>query len=291
MCLSAARRVGFRTARRGAGLYDRRVVKRETPERGKAEGEAAPEEELVYQRREQILKMVTRAFFNELTKYGIQKDEMLRVASHLLDNVLAQQDRPKGAPGGGEGVPFTAAAVVDEWRARRQLTLDGVVLRPLAQALIPRVAEWLRVPAVRESFVPPFPHEEADLRAYFARPQQEFFAIHHDGAAVGIIGGENIDMAAGKLEMKKLIGEAELRGKGIGKRATFLFLYYAFMIVGVHKVYNHSRDINVRNINLNSGFGFELEGAFLEDAVVAGRRVDLVRMALLAPIWKALFAA
>ena len=142
-----------------------------------------------------------------------------------------------------------------------------------------------------DSFVPPFPAAEADLHAYFARPDQEYFAIHHDGGPVGIIGAENIDLPSGKLEMKKLIGDPELRGKGIGKRATFLFLYYAFMIVGVHKVYVHSRDINVRNINLNNGLGFELEGALLEEAVVGGRRVDLVRMALLAPIWKALFAA
>lgn len=258
---------------------------------GETAGEAGGEDELVYQRRDQILKLVTKAFFNELTKYGIQKDEILRVASHLLDNVLAQADRSKGAPAAADGIPFTADAVVDEWPTKRQLTLDGVTLRPLEQALVPRVAAWLRLPAIRDSFVPPFPHDEADLRAYFARPQQEFFAIHHSGAAVGIIGGENIDPVSGKLEMKKLIGEADLRGKGIGKRATFLFLYYAFTILGVHKVYVHSRDINVRNINLNSGFGFELEGAFLEDAVVGGRRVDLVRMALLAPIWKALFAA
>ena len=59
----------------------------------------------------------------------------------------------------------------------------------------------------------------------------------------------------------------------------------------MHKVYVHSRDINVRNINLNSGFGFELEGAFLEDTKIGGQRVDLVRMALLAPIWDALFAS
>jgi RimJ/RimL family protein N-acetyltransferase len=90
--------------------------------------------------------------------------------------------------------------------------------------------------------------------------------------------------------MKKLVGEVELQGKGIGKRATFGFLYYAFMILGMHKVYIHSRDINVRNINLNSGFGFELEGVFLEDVQVGGRRADVIRMALLKPLWTAMFA-
>jgi RimJ/RimL family protein N-acetyltransferase len=256
-----------------------------------ATDDSGGEEELIYQRREQILKLVTKAFFNEMTKYGIQKDEILRVATHLLDNVLAQQQgRSKGDDSPAHDVGFTTDAVVDEWRAHRRLALDGITLLPLAADLIPRIAGWLRAPAVRDSFVPPYPGDENGLRAYFDRPHQEYFAIHHDGTAVGIIGGENIDVASGKLEMKKLIGEANLRGKGIGKRATFTFLYYAFSILGMHKVYVHSRDINLRNINLNSSFGFELEGALLEDALVGGRRVDLVRMALLAPIWQALFA-
>lgn len=256
---------------------------------GEGSNKSVGEDELVDQRRDQILKLVTRAFFNELTKYGIREDEILRVASHLLDNVLAQQHRTDRGGAAPSDVGFTIDAVVDEWRAHRRLTLDGVVLRPFEGAHVPPVAEWLSVAAVRESFVPPFPQDEAGIRAYFRSPGQEYFAILRDDALVGIIGGENIDAASGKLEMKKLIGDPDLRGKGIGKRATFMFLFWAFSILGMHKVYVHSRDINVRNINLNSRFGFELEGVFLEDAQLGGRRVDLVRMALLAPIWRALF--
>jgi RimJ/RimL family protein N-acetyltransferase len=251
---------------------------------------AGGEDGLVHHRRERVLKLVTRAFFNELTKYGIKQDEILRVASHLLDHVLARENRSPADAGGTTAVPFTTDTVLDEWQAHRRLTLNGVMLRPFEATLLSRVADWLRQPAIRDGFVPPYPESESALQAYFSRPDHDYFVIYYEGAPVGIIGGENIDSASSKLEMKKLIGEADLRGKGIGKRATFLFLYYAFAIAGVHKVYVHSRNTNVRNINLNSGFGFELEGALLEDAVVGGRRVDLVRMALLAPIWKAMFA-
>ena len=82
-----------------------------------------------------------------------------------------------------------------------------------------------------------------------------------------------------------------MQGKGIGKRATFGFLYYAFMILGMNKVYIHSRDINIRNINLNSRFGFEVEGIFYEDLVVDGRRTDVVRMALLKEAWLKIFSS
>ncbi|MBI3191476.1 MAG: GNAT family N-acetyltransferase, partial [Pedosphaera parvula] len=109
----------------------------------------------------------------------------------------------------------------------------------------------------------------------------------HESA--GIIGAENIDTASGKLEMRKLVGNPALHGKGIGKRATFLFLYYVFIRREFNKVYLHSMDINIRNLNLNAKFGFELEGVFIEDALVQGKRHDLVRMGLLRPIWLGLF--
>ena len=76
----------------------------------------------------------------------------------------------------------------------------------------------------------------------------------------------------------------------IGKRATFGFLYYAFMIRNLNKVYIHSPDINIRNINLNSRFGFELEGVFLNDIIVGDKRQDVLRMALSKSLWLQIFS-
>lgn len=246
----------------------------------------ADEDAVVGRRRDQVLKLVARGFFRELVNYGVGRDEIMRVASHLLDNLLSDHERAEGAP----MAAVAGAGVVSEgWAARGELTVGDVTLRRLTDAAIARVHGWLQAPAVRDHFVPPFPDGEAALRAHFAAPERDYFTIERDGAAVGIIGGEHVDPAAGKLEMRKLVGEVALQGRGIGKRATLGFLHYAFAIRGMHKVYVHSRDINVRNINLNSRFGFELEGVFLEEAVVGGRRVDVIRMALLRPLWDALF--
>jgi hypothetical protein len=43
--------------------------------------------------REQMLKLVAKGFYNELTNYGVRKDEIVWVASHLLDNLLAQEKK------------------------------------------------------------------------------------------------------------------------------------------------------------------------------------------------------
>src|SRR5207249_1210604 len=141
-------------------------------------------------------------------------------------------------------------------------------LRPLQPAVISKDIQCLKKHTIRESFVPAFPEKEADLQRYFTHPTRDYFGIYYNGRPVGSVGGENIDPVAGKLEMKKLVGESGLQGKGIGKRATFGFLYYAFLILDLNKVYIHSRDINIHNLNLNSRFGFELEGIFFEDIKV-----------------------
>jgi RimJ/RimL family protein N-acetyltransferase len=165
-----------------------------------------------------------------------------------------------------------------------------VTLRPLQLPVVSKVAAWLKVPAIRESFVPAFPENESELQKYFTHPTREYFGVYYDDQPVGIGGGENLDVTAGKFEMKKLVGESGLQGKGIGKRATFGFLYYAFMIRNLNKVYIHSLDINMRNINLNSRFGFELEGVFLDDITVGGKHQDILRMALFKSLWLQIFS-
>jgi RimJ/RimL family protein N-acetyltransferase len=239
--------------------------------------------------RDQMLKLVAKGFYNELTNYGVGKPEIIRVASHLLDNLLAQGKKPDKDVGYYNGI-FTLASVKDEWADRKQLAVQNVTLRPLQRQVVSKVVGWLKDRAVRESFVPAFPENESKLQEYFIQPTREYFSIEYNNEVVGIIGGENIDATAGKLEMKKLVGESGLQGKGIGRRATFGFLYYAFMIRNLNKVYIHSRDINMRNINLNSRFGFELEGVFLDDITVGEKRQDVVRMALFKPLWLQIFS-
>ena len=247
------------------------------------------EKTVLKQERDQMLRLVSKGFYNELINYGVRKDEILRVASHLLDNLMAQEKKP------GEGVQyynhiFTLDTVKDEWKERKRLTVQHVTLRPLQPAVISKVVQWLKNPAIRESFVPAFPEREIDLQKYFTHPTRDYFGIYYNEQPVGIVGGENIDPVAGKLEMKKLVGESGLQGKGIGKRATFGFLYYAFLILDLNKVYIHSRDINIHNLNLNSRFGFELEGIFFEDIKVGDKRQDIVRMALFKSLWLQVFS-
>jgi RimJ/RimL family protein N-acetyltransferase len=243
----------------------------------------------VQQNHEKMLKLVAKGFYNELINYGVNKPEILTVAGHLLDNLLHQ-----GGVANKEGEYynqlFRIKDIQDQWSDKKRLTVHQVSLVPLDSSLTSAIAAWLQDPVVRESFVPAFPTSQKDLDNYFRNPTRQYFGIFYQQEPSGIIGAENIDREVMKLEMRKLVGNPAMHGKGIGKQATLLFLYYVFEILKFQKVYLHSTDINIRNLNLNNKFGFELEGVFFEDALVQGRKVDIVRMGLRTSVWQELFS-
>jgi RimJ/RimL family protein N-acetyltransferase len=243
---------------------------------------------VIKRKREQMLKFVAKGFYRELIKYGVDAGEVLTVANNLLGHVSASPE-PARAMSDTEA-SYNLDVVDDRWQLERCIGVLGVELKPFDMSDLPLVASWLSDPEARQSFVPEYPEGHAALGRHLTAPDADYLGVYREKQLVGIVGAENIAQQDRRLEMKKLIGEREQRGRGVGTRATFGFLYYAFMIRDVHKVYVHFRDINIRNLNLNSRFGFELEGLFLEELQAPEGRVDVVRMGLLKPIWVSLFA-
>lgn len=248
-------------------------------------------EHMERRKQEQLLKLVTKGFYNELVNYGVPKSDIVTIATHLLGHVSKQESEPSKQDRFYSRF-FDLASIDDRWSTEQRLRVgDSVVLRPLDDALIPMVAQWLAEPKIRAGFVTPYPGTVEGLAEHFAGPACRYFAIEYDGEAVGMIGAENLDERSQRLEMRKLVGKRELQGMGIGKRATFAFLYYAFRILAFEKVYIYSTDVNVRNLNLNSQFGFTLEGVFLQELQGREGRLDILRMGLMRERWQEIFAS
>ena len=248
-------------------------------------------EHMERRKQEQLLKLVTKGFYNELVNYGVPKSDIVTIATHLLGHVSKQEAEPSKQDRFYSRF-FDLASIDDRWASEQRLHVgDEVVLRPLEDALVPRVARWLDEPNVRASFVTPYPTTPEALAGHFAGPACRYFCIEYDGEAVGLIGAENLDERSRRLEMRKLVGKRELQGMGIGKRATFAFLYYAFAVLEFEKVYIYSTDVNVRNLNLNSQFGFTLEGVFLQELQGQDGRLDILRMGLMRDRWREIFAS
>lgn len=250
--------------------------------------EPAKSEKVPTNPHEQMLRLVARGFHKELIKYGVKEPEIVTVAAHLLDSLVLKSP-PISKQVEKYNQLFTIKDVGDRWTQAGKLSLHEVSVTPLALDQILQVASWLENPKIKASFFPRFPETENALKKHFRAPNQEYLAIWYQRDFVGIIGAENIDSDSTKLEMKKLIGDPNMQGKGIGKRATFLFLYHIFITRKFYKVYLHTLEINIRNLNLNGNLGFSLEGVFFDDAIIENKRHDVVRMALTEPAWRALF--
>jgi RimJ/RimL family protein N-acetyltransferase len=209
---------------------------------------------------------------------------------HLLDHVTGAGKTPTGQEDFFNSL-FQISDIKDHWKRNKTLIMGEVAIRPVTTDQVPVICQWLLQSEIKNTFIDFIPKSPAELTSYlFDNDDRIYFAKYYKDEFVGIIGGEKIDDAHRSLEMKKFIGHPDFTGKGIGKKATFLFLYYAFVILDLNKVYIHSIDTNIRNINLNSKFGFELEGIFFQEIKKGHKFFDVVRMGLLKKQWLTIFS-
>jgi len=249
-------------------------------------------EEINRLKQKQMLQIVSSSFYKELMRYGVDKSGIVSVSMNLLDFITEKNkpNLPLNEIDPALYYNFDIKNVGNMWEQKSSLFIDDVTITALDKKDIEAVTGWLHAPQIENMLLRSFPVETAKLKQDIVdNPSRKYFSICHQNEMIGIIGADMIDEKASKLEMKKLIGKSAYRGKGIGKKATFLFLYYAFEILNINKVFIHSQDTNINNININSRFGFGLEGILYKEVRVDGEFRDILRMSLLRSRWKELF--
>ena len=101
-----------------------------------------------------------------------------------------------------------------------------------------------------------------------------------DGTLVGATAFLDIRPDQRRAEMRKLIGDPHMRGRGFAKAATQLWVGYGFGKLGLRKIYINTLDTNIRNIRLNEALGFRLEGILRDEVLLDGTYHDVLRMAI-----------
>ncbi len=238
----------------------------------------------------QILKLVTNSFYRELVNYGINNSDIVTVSVNLLDHIT-QGDKTLTDTNDFYNALFKPDLIQNCWHEQKLLAYDKVQIKPLQHSTIPLISDWLKSQSSQQTFIRFFPKNPDALQTYLLEKEdRHYFQIQYEeDNIVGIIGAHALDPVSKKIEMKKFVGSEHFRGRGIGKLATFLFLYYAFEIIQYNKVFINSMDTNIQNINLNSRFGFELEGILYKEVLVNGNYRDVLRMSLLKETWQKLF--
>ncbi|MCB9058572.1 MAG: GNAT family N-acetyltransferase [Calditrichae bacterium] len=236
-------------------------------------------------KQKQMLKIVSSSFYKELVKYGVDNSDIVSVSMNLLDYATDTNGNNLQSKNGY--FPFKINDINDSWQQKKELGILDVTIKPMQKKEIDTIVEWLSSEEIRNTFIGLFPKTKKELESYFLKSKdKEYFSIYYKRSSfVGFIGAERKDDISKKLEMKKLVGDSNFRGKGIGKSATFLFLYHIFNNYNFNKVFIHSMDTNIKNINLNSKFGFSLEGFLFKEMQINDVYHDVIRMGLLKEKW------
>jgi RimJ/RimL family protein N-acetyltransferase len=84
----------------------------------------------------------------------------------------------------------------------------------------------------------------------------------------------------GRAELRKMIGERDMRGQGLGQKAALLWLGYGLGALGLRKIYLTTLVTDIGNIKINERLGFRVEGILRNEVLIDGEYHDVLRMGL-----------
>ena len=152
-----------------------------------------------------------------------------------------------------------------------------------------RVA-WMNNPAIYESmhFDVPVTMEKT-LEWYqgnLGSNKRADFVIENDGEIVAFCGITGVDEKILKAETYLFVSPY-LHHCGIGTKAKRLMIDYAFNEMGLNKLFVVTNENNAVSIALQRKYGYQLEGRFREEYVLAdGTKMDRLYFGLLKKDWE-----
>ncbi|MGA1865820.1 MAG: GNAT family N-acetyltransferase [bacterium] len=221
------------------------------------------------------IEMLARSFFRESYSYGFRQVDYLRFVNLLLDYAMKNKKKTK-APEESKNELKDPKAISLPLKGQR------IIIRDL-DASKDRInfEKWL----------------EDEYGRYFLLSLTTAQAISFDDlidksyniitiicladyTPIGSVGFLNYDPIQKKAELRKLIGESKMRGMGLAREATQLWIQYGIKNLNLKKIYLNTLNTNIRNIKLNEELGFQVEGILRNEIFFDGKYHDLLRMGL-----------
>lgn len=225
---------------------------------------------------EPTIEAVVRSFFREAESYGFNQGDYLRFVNRLLDLSMTAQ-KIRVVPDG----PVQAEAPIDA-SAGLPLTDGRVSIRSFDREVdVPAFERWMEDEAGRYFLLSRTVSRTMALSEILDAPDSVVGVVTlPDGTPIGSVAYLHIDVDLHKAELRKLIGEPSMRGKGLAKASTRMWIAYGLQSLGLHKIYLNTLETNLRNVRLNEDLGFRLEGILRDEILLNGRSHDVLRMAL-----------
>lgn len=175
---------------------------------------------------------------------------------------------------------------------------DGIRLRAIEKADIPRFVRWLNDPEVTRflSFFSPLSMAmeenwfEQQLKTSPAEGQVFSIEVQagDDWIHIGNTGLHQIESINRSAEFGIFIGETGYHQKGLGLAATRLTMKHGFENLNLNRIYLYVCEANSRAINTYEKAGFVHEGVLREAVFKQGCYENLVLMSVLKSEWVSL---
>ena len=221
------------------------------------------------------LEILAKNFFKESIEYGFQQVDYIRFANVLFDLSMQNEN--------GAAKKKTDAKVYDITKNMKfPLKGERVWIRaPQPEKDKSLLKQWLSDEFGKYFLFSRTTAESIDLNQLIKGSSHVVgLIIFPDGTPIGAVAFLNHDKDQHKAELRKLIGDPNMRGMGLAKEATRLWIQYGLSTLKLRKIYVNTLNTNIRNIRLNEELGFKVEGLLCNEVFVDGQYKDVLRMGL-----------
>jgi RimJ/RimL family protein N-acetyltransferase len=234
---------------------------------------------------DRTLEAVARGFFNEASLYGFRQTDYVRFVNHLLDITITMNTNKIDFLSIFDALPHTGKKPeIPNLPDAAQLPIVGkkVTIRAInLDQDIKLMGQWFKEDSGRHFLLSCSEPVIPDYEELLSKPQNSFGIVSlNNGHSIGIVAYLNHNTSHRRAELRKLISDPCMRGKGLGKEAAKLWLKYGKVGLGLKKIFLTTLDTNTRNIRLNEALGFKVEGILRNEIFFNGRYHDILRMGL-----------
>lgn len=220
------------------------------------------------------IEATARSFYKQAVGYGFALSDFVRFTNTLLGIAMAPQEEPPPSssmlPGGAK-------------RRFHELPLVGrrVTVRRFGDPGDREILHgWVGDEEGRFFLLSTASGRIHDTDELVKSDRNLVGMVLHEGQPVGCVAYLNFDAGQRRAELRKVIGDPALRGRGLGREASKLWVGYGLGALGLRKIYLNTLATHIRNIKINEEIGFRVEGILRNEVLIDGEHRDVLRMGL-----------
>jgi RimJ/RimL family protein N-acetyltransferase len=219
------------------------------------------------------IEVAARSFHREAVGYGFGLPDFVHFTNTLLD--IAMASHHGGEPARAE------AAVPHERYADLPVTGPTVTIRRFGEpGDRQHLEDWVADAEGRFFLLSTTSGRTQTVEHLVQSPHNLIGIVTAEGRPVGCVAYLNHRPDQGRAELRKMIGERDMRGRGLAHEAAKLWLGYGLGALGLKKIYLTTLVTHVGNIKINEELGFRVEGVLRNEVFIDGRYHDVLRMGL-----------